>query len=210
MLCKYLKDYAPERIKSVELLFPVVGHSFLPPDRVFAQIEKNIKKNEVITNPQDYYKIFNEHGTVLKLGSEIIVQDWKEASTEILKGTNAMHFSIKQCKRFFIKRNKQKLNVLVRAEESYHNALGTYKNICKKNKTVSLINPKNKHMNVAVKKEKRYDVIKFLKAHYGDQWELLPDLEYYKNVIQRSISDNSISYSNERCEMEEELPNLII
>lgn len=137
-----------------------MGHSFLPPDRVFAQIEKMIKKNEVITNPQDYYNIFKEHGTVLKLGSEIIIQDWKEASTEILKGANAMHFSIKQCKRFFIKRNKQKLNVLVRAEESYNNALGTYKNICKKNKTVSLINSKNIQMNVAVKKEKLYDVKK--------------------------------------------------
>lgn len=50
-------------------------------------------------------------------------------------------------------------------------------------------------MNVAVKKEKLDDVKKLLKAHYGDQWELLPDLEYYKNIIQRSFNnDTSISY----------------
>lgn len=203
-------DYAPERIKTLELLFPVVGHSLLPPDRVFAQIEKKIKKEEVIPNPQGYYNIFEEHGTVLKLGSEVIVQNWKEASTEILKGTNAMHFSIKQCKRFFIKRNKQKHNILVRAEQSYQNALGSYKNICKKNKTASLINRRNIQTNVVVKKEKLDDVKKLLTAHYGDQWDILPDLEYYKNVIERS-SDSFINcYSNERCESEEELPKLIV
>ncbi|CAH2101149.1 unnamed protein product [Euphydryas editha] len=109
MLCKYLLDYAPERIKILELLFPIVGHSFLPPDHVFAQVEKMIKKNEVIPNPQGYYNIFDEHGTVLKSGSEVVVQNWKETCTEILKGTHAMHFSIKKCKRCFIERNKQKL-----------------------------------------------------------------------------------------------------
>ncbi|CAH4034417.1 unnamed protein product [Pieris brassicae] len=31
MASKYLLDYAPAGIKSIEIVFPVVGHSFLPP-----------------------------------------------------------------------------------------------------------------------------------------------------------------------------------
>lgn len=43
MCCKWLLN-APLNIERVELIFPVVGHSFLPSDRVFALIEKQIKK----------------------------------------------------------------------------------------------------------------------------------------------------------------------
>ncbi|CAH1100391.1 unnamed protein product [Psylliodes chrysocephalus] len=40
-----------KHIESVEIIFPIVGHSFIPPDRVFAQIEK--KKKEAIVQPED-------------------------------------------------------------------------------------------------------------------------------------------------------------
>lgn len=38
MCCKWLITHAPQHVKNVEIIFPVVGHSFLPPDRVFAKI----------------------------------------------------------------------------------------------------------------------------------------------------------------------------
>lgn len=51
MAAKWLQDYAPEHIMGLEILFLVVGHSFLPPDRVSAKIEKEIKNREVIPSP---------------------------------------------------------------------------------------------------------------------------------------------------------------
>ncbi|CAB3222557.1 unnamed protein product [Arctia plantaginis] len=39
MLSKWLTE-APQNIKEIEFIFPVVGHSYIPPDRVFAQIKK--------------------------------------------------------------------------------------------------------------------------------------------------------------------------
>lgn len=70
MACKYLIDHAPERLKTIEIVFPIVGHSFLPPDRVFAQIEKKIKKVETIPGPEGYLELFKEHATIFNLGRD--------------------------------------------------------------------------------------------------------------------------------------------
>nr|CAH7744237.1 unnamed protein product [Callosobruchus chinensis] len=40
MVQYWLQCCSPSHIKCVELVYPVVGHSFFPPDRAFAQIEK--------------------------------------------------------------------------------------------------------------------------------------------------------------------------
>ncbi|CAF4763168.1 unnamed protein product [Pieris macdunnoughi] len=38
MCMKWLYSNAPPHVKKLEIIFPMVGHSFLPPDRVFAKI----------------------------------------------------------------------------------------------------------------------------------------------------------------------------
>lgn len=40
-------------IKTIEIVFPVTGHSFMPADRVFGVIEKELKKLEVILHPKE-------------------------------------------------------------------------------------------------------------------------------------------------------------
>ncbi|CAH1960177.1 unnamed protein product [Acanthoscelides obtectus] len=42
MCAKWMLE-APSHIEKLQLIFPATGHSFLPPDRVFALIEKKIK-----------------------------------------------------------------------------------------------------------------------------------------------------------------------
>jgi hypothetical protein len=34
--------------KSIEFIFPMVVHSFIPPDRVFVRIEKELRKRDTI------------------------------------------------------------------------------------------------------------------------------------------------------------------
>lgn len=47
MLSKWLTE-APQNIKQIELVFLlVVGHSYIPPDRVFAK-EKEVRRHEVV------------------------------------------------------------------------------------------------------------------------------------------------------------------
>lgn len=58
MCSHWLTTKSPSNIKKMEIIFPVVGHSFIPPDRVFARIEKAVKSKESIVSPAEYIEIF--------------------------------------------------------------------------------------------------------------------------------------------------------
>lgn len=62
MLSKFLNE-APTSLKIIKIIFPVVGHSFIPPDRVFALIEKDVKKHSVLLTDQDYIHIFQKYSS---------------------------------------------------------------------------------------------------------------------------------------------------
>lgn len=49
--------FAPSNIEVLEIVFPVTGHSFLPPDRVFGNVERGIKKLEEIIKPEEVVKL---------------------------------------------------------------------------------------------------------------------------------------------------------
>ncbi|CAH2088921.1 unnamed protein product [Euphydryas editha] len=85
MCSKFLFTYAPRSLKKIEIIFPIVGHSFLPPDRVFAKIEKTLRKKEIITDPKQYVDILQEHGTTFNLGQEVPVYDFKKECSGNLK-----------------------------------------------------------------------------------------------------------------------------
>ncbi|CAG4939191.1 unnamed protein product [Colias eurytheme] len=61
MLLFWLHNNAPPHLRQINLTFPVRGHSFLPADRVFGRLEKEIRKFPVITTPKEYHKIFENH-----------------------------------------------------------------------------------------------------------------------------------------------------
>lgn len=86
MISKWLVQNAPAHIKVVEIVFPVVGHSFLPADRVFARIEKELRKVENIISPNEYLKVVGEHSTPILIASDspVTVYDWKTCAKEIL------------------------------------------------------------------------------------------------------------------------------
>lgn len=41
-------------VKHIHVIYPIVGHSFLPPDRVFGRIKKDVKKKNTIILPSEY------------------------------------------------------------------------------------------------------------------------------------------------------------
>lgn len=96
MCLKWLSTYAPPQARFLEIIFSVPGHSFIPPDRVIARIEKVIKKKDtiVIVNP-GYH-----------LGSSVKVYNWKEAFAKALKPTVQWHIQFNTCKRFSLKCGK--------------------------------------------------------------------------------------------------------
>lgn len=52
MCMYYLALHAPRNIINVTVIFPVIGQSFLPPDRVFGHIKTVIRRRETIVNPE--------------------------------------------------------------------------------------------------------------------------------------------------------------
>lgn len=60
MISKWFSSSAPKSLKKVELIFPVTGNSFIPPDRVFGIAEKEIKKRNTILQPNEYVNIIKK------------------------------------------------------------------------------------------------------------------------------------------------------
>lgn len=44
MVMKWFRDHSPKTLKTCKIIYPVPGHSFIPPDRVFSAIDGKIKK----------------------------------------------------------------------------------------------------------------------------------------------------------------------
>ncbi|CAF4933893.1 unnamed protein product [Pieris macdunnoughi] len=92
MCCVWLWN-APNNIKNIELVFPIPGHSFLPADRVFGNVERELKRKEVIVQPEEYHNIFNKYGLVVQME---MVYDWKNALHDVIKPPGLWHFQFAQ------------------------------------------------------------------------------------------------------------------
>lgn len=196
MVSKWLL-HAPANVKSVQIVFPVVGHSFLPSDRVFGRIEKEVKRKETIIEPKEYHNIFEHHGSLKPLGTNWDAYDWKKEASDIVKATSSLHFKISQCKRFHLRRSVKTNNILVRGEPHYRTDIGIERSITKKNKTFAVANPQKLPIGIPVKKEKVNDVSNLLLKHFGCEWKSLDTLLWYKRIVESS-GDND--------ELVEELP----
>lgn len=191
-LCVWFLNYAPQTLETLEFIFPIVGHSYLPSDRVFGRIEKEIKKtSDPIVDPDQYNNIFSNHGTVVQLGDK--VYDWKKEVKNILKPPGKWHFRFNPTKRFFFKRNKELNNILLRGEVHYATSMGVYRSVCKKGCVIKDFNnleiiPIGK--NIAPLKIR--DVVQLLTKHYGPEWKDLELLKYFKNIVDNQTEDEPV------------------
>ncbi|KAF2896171.1 hypothetical protein ILUMI_10007, partial [Ignelater luminosus] len=48
----WVQDDALPHIEKIELIFPVMGHSYIPPDRIFGQIKEIYKKHTDVVHPK--------------------------------------------------------------------------------------------------------------------------------------------------------------
>lgn len=204
MIAYWLTNDAPRDIKKVELIFPVPGHSFMPADRIFGLIEKEIKNKEQIILPQEYMTIYENYGQIIKLGEECEVKNWKEYSKNVMKPTNRYHFKFAECKRYYLTRVKNREGrFLLRGEVNYKTDLGKAKSVMKSNTTTSSVGVRFvEPSNVAISKLKLDDVDSLLAKHYGNHWktEFASKLSFYKNVIENVPTFDGESINEEPCE----------
>ncbi|CAK1584518.1 unnamed protein product [Parnassius mnemosyne] len=141
MCSKWLSSSAPDHVQIIEIVFPIVGHSFIPPDHVFAHVEKDVRKLECILRPEDYLEIIGTYSTIVRMGSDCEVLNFKSGMSSVIKDVGSWHFQFKHCKRFLIQRSKEIGNVVIQGEVHYTNNLGVLKKITRKNKKASDLNP---------------------------------------------------------------------
>nr|CAH7741572.1 unnamed protein product [Callosobruchus chinensis] len=203
MACKWFSQ-SPKKIEKIQLVFPVTGHSFLPADRVFAQIEKKIRKQDTITDPTDYIDIFRAHGTVKKIGKDWSLLDWRSAIKDVMKPTNGLHFQLLACKRFILTKQNTK-NILVQGELNYKSETGVAKSIFRRGKTVHMLSPQPLEVGKRpIKKLKKDNVDELLSKHFGADWQSKSEeynLRFYQEVLAATTDDNDgLDDENDVCE----------
>ncbi|VEN36138.1 unnamed protein product [Callosobruchus maculatus] len=195
MLCSWLQK-APAHLQQIELIFPMVGHSFLPSDRVFARIEKDIKKHEVLVLPQDYVNIFAEHGTPINLEDKVF--DWKSACQNVIKQPGNWHFQFNPTKYFFI--IKQRNEIVVRGEQHYRSHFGKALTVFRKKCSATHIKPKPiVSGEVNVNPLKLSGISALLKKHFGEDFMQMPDLQFYQHLLETQVDDIAVDAEQEAC-----------
>lgn len=200
MLMKWLQSENSGSVQNVEVIFPVVGHSFIPPDRVFAQVEKALRKKSTIVTPKEYMKVIADFATVYNfIDDGIILYDFKEVADEILKLPGSWHFKFNRAKRFFLKKNKK--NVSVQGEESYRCITGEPKFVTKKGASLSSISPACLNTGVKIKDTKIKSIENLLKKHYGEKWatEFKDELDLFIRIRNANAESAIIIDDEETC-----------
>lgn len=217
MCAKWLTE-APSHIKTMELIFPIVGHSFIPPDRVFARIEKQIRKREIIANPEEYHEIIKDCATVITLGNDCKVFDWKKAAAGVFKPVGRWHFKFKNCKRYVLKRSKKQGNVLFNGNVHYKHDDGVFQSVNRPGILSSNINPIEIAATNNVSVAKATDVRKLLTNHYGNNWECIERLKFFVPLVSNAESrtenddtqENTHNTSDMVCEPQDSFNDLYV
>ncbi|KAL4088870.1 hypothetical protein QTP88_023954 [Uroleucon formosanum] len=181
MLSKFLHE-CPSYKKNINYFYPIVGHSFIPPDRIFGRLEKQFRKISCLTSINEYMNILETIGTTIRVSfEECKVYDWKSSYLETFKPPANWHFKFAPVKRIILSKFKQ--NILVRGEPNYHLNVGQEKGLCKRGKTITSMKLNVTNKGVQVNAAKKTDVDNLLKKYFGCNWKNLPDLEYFKTVV---------------------------
>ena len=167
----WLTQYAAANVKTVELVFPVRVHTFLPCDRVFGVTEKKLRKIEKIYSPDEYIEVYKAQGTVLKANSDWKVLNFKDAADKMLK--KPLPVKIQENKRFFVIRGNANV-AKIAGEPHYYNRLNTAQTVTKKGKHFAF-SPHEIPIGVPVSELKKRDIIKLLE-HVGNDYSSWPVL----------------------------------
>lgn len=193
----------------IEAIFPVVGHSFMPPDRIFGLIERKIRKLTNILTPEEYLRIINKYSTVRRLGIDCKVFNFKKKCEEVVKKPGNWHFPFMKSKRYILNKvtnKKGKASYTVRGEITYGLDIGKGLPVQKKGKNFGTVEDVKK--GVYLKKEKLADVQRLLIKHFGESWRNDNSLEYYVRLIDRQTNDTD--GSNNLTGTEDDLGDIII
>lgn len=170
---------------SEQIIFPVTGHSFLPSDRVFGRIEKDIRSEEEMLTPNDYKNLIEKHATTCELGRDWKIYDWKNYTSERFKTAASLPFKITQTKIFDIERCPGMTTARIKAESNYRVFDSTFAPSCKARQSLSG-SPSLLLNDISISQSKIDDVTKLLQNHFGPNWKKLKKLQYFRKIVEET------------------------
>lgn len=203
----WLLRKAPASIKEVKLYFPIRGHSFLPCDRVFARVEKDLRKCPFIPNKPKYCEVYENHGNLKLLGKDWTLSDIKSLG-EFLRPIKG----IQNLKRIYFKRSENNRQCMLKTFENLKfESNERYVTFTKRGKlfpgTLSCIPLGNK-----ISHEKMGDVVVLLEKQFGKNWRDQDELSYFKSLVDDPESvceEGQHSVNDHMCDCLEEEPETI-
>lgn len=201
MLMLWLNKDAPKMIQSIEVIFPVRGHSYLPADRVFGRAEKLIRAHSTIKTREKYHEIvYSKIGRVRTLGTDWCLYDIKSALTSLKKPTG-----LQSAKRVIIKRSIKTDCILIKLEMLYRNDDPTKKleTLLKPGKRINQIELPKLTIGKKIKQKKLKSLEKLLISLSGENWPEDPELTWLQPIftngaIQGTNSQNPVSENDEQ------------
>lgn len=195
MLMLWLSEDSPKTVESVLVVFPVRGHSYLPADRVFGQIEKVTRSFSTIKTPTKYYEIYSKKGEVRKLCTDWIVSDIKTAldSLKKIEGISA-------AKRVIIKRSKITGDILLKTELYYRNddISKKFETLLRRGKKLRTIKLPDIVLQNPIKPKKLNSLSKLLVELSGSNWAEDPDLTWLQPILENHVQDDQNDIDGEQ------------
>nr|XP_022910731.1 uncharacterized protein LOC111421778 [Onthophagus taurus] len=99
LLMYWLYKEAPASVTSIDHFFPVTGHSYLPADRVFGRVEKQLRRKPECILPEDYENVYKTVGTV-----NVLQRNWIAYDIKVLLDTFKKIEGISEQKRMYIRK----------------------------------------------------------------------------------------------------------
>lgn len=138
---------------TINYTFPIRGHSFLPPDRVFGRLEQEIRKKDSILLPSVYLEIMRRHGSVHVYGEHWQCYDFKAAAAK--HWSSSRSFNISEARVLEIRDDHLGIKQLYSGDFCYHSVL-------KRGKKWETFKPAVAPRMNCVKEAKKADVLKLL------------------------------------------------
>lgn len=189
MLMFWMFKFAPKSIKEIEYIFPVRGHSYLPADRIFGRLEKELRRHEKIVFPEDYNKIYSKFGTVREMKKDWPVYNLKNF-LDVLKKIEG----ISEQKRIYIKKDirQGKRHVSLRSEINYRisDTSKSFQSFLKRGKKLEQAKLEEDFNVHGITQDKGRAVNTLLQQAYGDRWYLEENFAWYFEVLRDQIITN--------------------
>lgn len=85
-----------------------MGHFFIPPDRLFGNLEQEFQKTDVIEKPEIYIDIMKKNMTIIHLGGEDCpIWDWKSYADGQIKELRNWLFKFVKTKQNYYENQEQ-------------------------------------------------------------------------------------------------------